>query len=380
MAFNKKWENELKIENDKIPWYLNGFFIIAVFFASYAFFFIPAIILWGIRMAKYKGKRKITVVVTSLFVTVPLVVGTVGNIKEKNTINKIMVFIENGNYNEAENLLQAQKSILRKTTYYELYAKMYEEEGRYDAAAESLLEYCREEKDVLKISSDILDQLTELQNNVSTDKKDEIEKLFVSIDAANMVTEEKKDIDKQIETDKEEFAGDNTSFIEIVLYANDNDVSTPPPPMNELTWKEYREYVRELVQKSREIVKEQEEYKKRSGKEEVTQTEWWEENHCYMWKDLKSREEIDAKIQWILEENRGYIYFTVYDKDDRFNTTIHEFRIDGEWNYFSAPTGEWKFSVEMRNGTEFLVVYTDITESVDPIVLKECDSTDWDVG
>ena len=165
-----------------------------------------------------------------------------------------------------------------------------------------------------------------------------------------------------------------------MLYANDNDVSTPPPPMNELTWKEYREYVRELVQKSREIVKEQEEYKKRSGKEEVTQTEWWEENHCYMWKDLKSREEIDAKIQWILEENRGYIYFTVYDKDDRFNTTIHEFRIDGEWNYFSAPTGEWKFSVEMRNGTEFLVVYTDITESVDPIVLKECDSTDLDVG
>lgn len=65
VSYFREVEKEEKEHGErKVPWYLNGFFIIAVFVFTSFLFCEPAIILWIVRMVKCREKRKVTLITT----------------------------------------------------------------------------------------------------------------------------------------------------------------------------------------------------------------------------------------------------------------------------------------------------------------------------
>ena len=153
-------------QNDKIPFYLQMWFIILIAILSSIIFSIPAIILFIVRLVKYPAKRKSSLLTVAGIIVAFFLVITIWyfiDTKAERTVQKLM---NEGKFDEAIECIE-QNYNTSSYSYYVAMAKAYEGKGDYNSAASYILQYVDSCEDLTSINDTITNMLTSYEGKVS---------------------------------------------------------------------------------------------------------------------------------------------------------------------------------------------------------------------
>lgn len=167
----------------KIPFLLRMWFIIILLFTGLGT--IPAIILFIIRLKKYpeaKGSAWEGMGITLGLTAVAIIALAYFGGANARTVKR---FINNGEYASALSFVE-RKYDPKEYSYYSTKADIYEASGDYDAAANSILEYCNMASDLASLRADSVDRLSKYKGNVSEDTAALVDTMLDDIETAKV--------------------------------------------------------------------------------------------------------------------------------------------------------------------------------------------------
>ncbi len=153
-------------KNEKIPFYLQMWFIILIAFISSIIFSIPALVLFIVRLVKYPAKRKGSLLTVAGIIVAFFLVITIWyfvDTKAERTVQKLM---NEGKFDEAIECIE-QNYNTSSYSYYVAMAKAYEGKGDYDSAASYILQYVDSCEDLTSINDTITNMLTSYEGKTS---------------------------------------------------------------------------------------------------------------------------------------------------------------------------------------------------------------------
>lgn len=182
---------------------LNFFFllpvisVLAVIFPPFST--IAAIILLIIRFVKTKDKprkRKNTIIYTSIIAGLIILFVSWVSIDvylENKPVNDIIKYTQNGDFEAAQAVINKQNDKgNRKIEFRLATSDCYAAQGKFDQAAEVLIDYIENSSLKSFIGNDVLDRLRNLYDKTSDSVKDRINHSYASIDADKAAKEQER--------------------------------------------------------------------------------------------------------------------------------------------------------------------------------------------
>ncbi len=230
--------NTAKSSDDvKVPFYLRMWFIILVGIFTSFLFFIPAIVLFIIRIKKFPNNRKGAWIGLDGFASVFIFLTVIAIYFSEYDNREVDKLIKAGKYDEAIEYVEANYDS-SSVTYYKKMADIYEKQGDYDSASSAILTYIEGKDDLNDIPDSIVNKLLDYKNNCSQERNVVIDKALNNIELAKAERAEKEKAEK----------GKDSNSVE---------VATLQKGQNDSTDEAYDEYFdRESLLEAREMAEE----------------------------------------------------------------------------------------------------------------------------
>ena len=193
---NKK--SDADTTKDKLPFHLQMWFIILIFFVTGCIMGIPGIILLILRIKNYPQKRTPAFIFLGLviFITITVIATSIYAIRisteKERTIEK---YIESGEYETALEYLDNNYNAT-DFSYYTHKADIYVASGDYDNAAQAIIDYCNLQPALDSLPAGAESRLVKYKDKVSEIMADEIQATLEKI-KADKVEKEKNDKEKE---------------------------------------------------------------------------------------------------------------------------------------------------------------------------------------
>ncbi len=175
--------------NDKIPFYLQMWFIIIIFFVSMFIWCIPAIVLFIIRIIKFPTKRKSAWIAVGSLLGVTIIACVLLYFIGTADIRAVDKLVKEQKYDEALHYVEEHYDS-KTDSYYERKAEIYEAKGDYDAAASQIIALVDNKDDITTVYSSTKEQLENYKDKCSEDTIKNIDSELASIEAAIVAKEE----------------------------------------------------------------------------------------------------------------------------------------------------------------------------------------------